>query len=197
MVTGISAALLGPGGITGTTAQPGETVALYRANGTLTGFNVTSGSNDVYSFTDIEQPGTYKVCFPHDCYNGKLAAPAGLASADPVVVVGGKVTGSINEQQAAVTHTLTVSEAGAGSGSVTGSGISCPGTCSHGYTAGTSVSLTATPASGSSKAAKIKLTSAGKKLLKHAKHVKLTAKSTFTPPGQPAVTTTKTFTLTN
>ena len=40
-------------------------------------------------------------------------------------------------------YTLTVALAGTGSGRVTGSGISCPGTCSHSYAAGTVVTLTA------------------------------------------------------
>jgi DNA-binding beta-propeller fold protein YncE len=48
-----------------------------------------------------------------------------------------------------VGHTLTVALAGTGSGSVTGSGISCPGTCSQTFPAGTGVTLTAVPASGS------------------------------------------------
>jgi hypothetical protein len=47
------------------------------------------------------------------------------------------------------THSLTASLAGSGSGTVTGSGISCPGTCSQSYPSGTMVTLTATPASGS------------------------------------------------
>src|SRR5947209_18077441 len=47
-------------------------------------------------------------------------------------------------------HTLSVSLVGSGSGTVTGSGIACPGTCSHSYAAGTMVTLTASPASGSS-----------------------------------------------
>jgi hypothetical protein len=42
---------------------------------------------------------------------------------------------------------------------------------------------------------KIQLTSAGKKLLKHAKILKLTAKGTFTPTGKAATVTTKTFSL--
>jgi hypothetical protein len=46
-------------------------------------------------------------------------------------------------------HGLTVSVAGTGSGAVTGTGISCPGTCSHSYPSGKSVTLTATPAAGS------------------------------------------------
>ena len=48
------------------------------------------------------------------------------------------------------TPTLTVSLAGSGSGTVTATGISCPGTCSHSYTAGSSVVLTASAAAGSS-----------------------------------------------
>ena len=46
-------------------------------------------------------------------------------------------------------ETLTVTTGGTGSGSVTGSGISCPGTCTTTYSQGTIVTLTATPASGS------------------------------------------------
>ncbi len=50
-----------------------------------------------------------------------------------------------------VTHTLTVSLAGSGSGAVSDQtgGISCPSTCAHAYTANSPVTLTATPASGS------------------------------------------------
>jgi subtilisin family serine protease len=47
------------------------------------------------------------------------------------------------------TYTLTVSRAGSGSGTVSGSGINCGATCSQAYAAGTAVSLTATPDSGS------------------------------------------------
>ena len=45
--------------------------------------------------------------------------------------------------------TLTVTPAGAGTGSVTGSGIACPGDCTETVLAGTSVPLSATPASDS------------------------------------------------
>lgn len=47
------------------------------------------------------------------------------------------------------TPTLTVSVAGNGSGTVTGSGITCPSTCSASYPTGTQVTLTPTPAEGS------------------------------------------------
>ena len=46
-------------------------------------------------------------------------------------------------------ETLTVTTGGTGSGGVTGSGISCPGTCTASYRQGTIVTLTAAAASGS------------------------------------------------
>jgi hypothetical protein len=48
-----------------------------------------------------------------------------------------------------VPHQLTVTIAGSGSGSVTGDGISCPGTCSADYASGTALTLTPAPANGS------------------------------------------------
>ena len=47
-------------------------------------------------------------------------------------------------------HTLTVQTQGAGSGTVTGPGISCPGDCTETYPNGQQVTLTATPSGGSS-----------------------------------------------
>jgi uncharacterized repeat protein (TIGR02543 family) len=44
---------------------------------------------------------------------------------------------------------LSVAVGGAGSGTVTGSGINCPGACSKSYGDGTQVTLTAAPAAGS------------------------------------------------
>jgi subtilisin family serine protease len=46
-------------------------------------------------------------------------------------------------------YTLTVSRAGSGAGTVSGSGINCGATCSQTYAAGSVVTLTATPDSGS------------------------------------------------
>ena len=57
------------------------------------------------------------------------------------------VTATFNAQR----FTLTVAEAGTGSGSVTSSdgSIGCPGTCAATYNSGTTITLTAAPASGS------------------------------------------------
>jgi PKD repeat protein len=49
----------------------------------------------------------------------------------------------------APTFPLTVTLAGAGTGTVTGPGINCPGDCTESYPAGTPVALTATPTGGS------------------------------------------------
>ena len=46
-------------------------------------------------------------------------------------------------------HSLAVSLAGTGSGSVAGTGITCPTTCAASYQAGTMVTLTGTPSAGS------------------------------------------------
>ncbi len=51
--------------------------------------------------------------------------------------------------QTVATHSLTVALAGSGSGSVSGGGISCPGSCSRSFPGGTVVTLTASPGSGS------------------------------------------------
>lgn len=46
-------------------------------------------------------------------------------------------------------QTLTVSLTGSGQGTVTGSSINCPGTCTHSYVSGTQVTLAASPMAGS------------------------------------------------
>ena len=50
-----------------------------------------------------------------------------------------------------VSHTLTASPSGSGSGTITDNAgaVSCPSTCSHDYPAGTTVTLTAAPGAGS------------------------------------------------
>jgi hypothetical protein len=64
------------------------------------------------------------------------------------VVVGWTGDASTGSAAFAV-ETLTVATSGAGSGTVTGSGISCGSICSSSFDQGTQVTLTATPAAGS------------------------------------------------
>lgn len=54
---------------------------------------------------------------------------------------------------------------------------------------------TLTVSAASTRKLKIKLTAAGRRLLKHAKRIKLTSKATFKPVGKRAITATKKFTL--
>jgi hypothetical protein len=68
------------------------------------------------------------------------------ASCVPTLCVLGTFTGALVSGS---THTLTVGRAGTGSGSVSGSAITCPGSCSSSYPAGTSVTLSPSPAAGS------------------------------------------------
>jgi DNA-binding beta-propeller fold protein YncE len=55
---------------------------------------------------------------------------------------------AIGSPTAAGQYQLCASTFGAGSGSITGPSISCPGTCTHTFASGTPVTLTATPATG-------------------------------------------------
>jgi hypothetical protein len=92
---------------------------------------------------------------------GPAGSASGLASFDAVnglpCNLGGGLAGTISTAYAPNTevvtltctptalHTLSVTVGGDGSGTVTGSGISCPPTCSKDFTAGVAVTLTATP----------------------------------------------------
>ena len=72
-----------------------------------------------------------------------------ISCASGVLCAAGDNLGNVSIGVAPPTYALTVVTAGTGSGTVSGGGISCPGTCSKSFTAGQTVSLTAAPASGS------------------------------------------------
>jgi fibronectin-binding autotransporter adhesin len=82
---------------------------------------------------------------------GAVEGPSSVAvSPDGASVYAGSVdSNAVDLFSRVVGHALAVTLAGTGSGSVTGPGISCPGTCSQTFPAGTGVTLTAAPASGS------------------------------------------------
>ncbi len=80
---------------------------------------------------------------PNHIYHLNLVASNSLEPA-------GVKSGDLQFQtEAAAQHSLSVSLAGSGGGSVSGEGINCPGTCSGSYAVGTVVVLKALAASGS------------------------------------------------
>ena len=130
----------------------------HRLSVTLAG----SGSGSV-SGSGIACPGTCSRTFPAGTVVTLIASPASGSSFTGWSGTGCAGTGACNVTLSsdravtanfavnpAPTHTLSVTLAGSGSGGVSGSGIACPGTCSHIFPAGTVVALTASPASGSS-----------------------------------------------
>jgi hypothetical protein len=81
--------------------------------------------------------------------DGQFSHPIGLATDGSGDIYVADTNNSRIEKFTTPRHTLTIALSGAGSGAVTGSGISCPAACSNSYPAGTNVTLTATPAAGS------------------------------------------------
>jgi Divergent InlB B-repeat domain/NHL repeat len=82
---------------------------------------------------------------------GSFNYPHGVATdSSGDVYVADSADERIEEFSAAgASSTLSVSLAGTGKGSVSGSGISCPNTCANNYAGGTVVTLTALPSAGS------------------------------------------------
>jgi len=118
-----------------TTANPAISGQTLTWNGTFSG---PAGGDLTLHFTVTASgtPGTY---FNNAGGDAGTVAVAPSGETAPITVQG-------------VTHTLTVTKAGAGSGTVTSSpvGISCGATCSAQFVHGTVVTLTATAATGSS-----------------------------------------------
>lgn len=126
------------------------------------GSTVSCAQTDVHGeYTIPELPGgSYKVEFsPGFCFDcGSLAyrtqfydGQESWPEANPVAVTLGATTGSIDVQMRPITHTLTVSRVGSGSGIVTSSpaGIGCGATCAAEFQSGEAVTLAATAAQGS------------------------------------------------
>jgi hypothetical protein len=98
------------------------------ASGTLT--------DDTNPSTPVIYPISLQWCFS----TGLTYTPSGDCAAS---------TTGAGAEPAVPPPNLSVSLTGSGSGTVAGSGISCPTTCSQSYQAGTAVTLTASPAAGS------------------------------------------------
>jgi Bacterial Ig-like domain (group 3)/Divergent InlB B-repeat domain len=120
-----------------------------------------TGSGTVASTpAGINCPGTCSANFASGTMVTLTAAPAAgstFAGWSGACSGTGSCSVTMNSAQAVtatfnvVTFALSVTQAGAGSGSVTSApaGINCPGTCSANFASGTVVNLTATPAAGS------------------------------------------------
>jgi hypothetical protein len=131
--------------------------ATFSGTNTLSVSLAGNGSGSV-SGSGISCPGTCSSSFATGTTVTLAATPAAGSTFTGWSGGGCSGTGSCQVQlnsDTAVTatfsaeSTLSVSLDGNGSGGVTGSGISCPGTCSSSFATGTTVSLAAAPAAGS------------------------------------------------
>ena len=165
--SGINAALQPGGRISGAVTDAGThapisgvCVTAYDPSGNAVDYGFTDASGN-YTISGLASTG-YKIGFDAGnggCISGGTGSYAvqyydgqsTLATAGLVPVTGSATTTGIDAALTAQQHTLTValSPAGTGSGTVSGSGINCPGTCADSYPSGIVVVLTATPAAGS------------------------------------------------
>ena len=95
------------------------------------------GYGDSVTLTANPAPGSIFSSWGEDC--------SGTGSCTFEMTCDRKVTANFTSSG----FTLSVGVSGTGSGTVTGTGINCPGDCSEFFNSGTSVTLTAIPATGS------------------------------------------------
>jgi hypothetical protein len=144
--------------------SPQSVTATFNAvttNFTLTVTEAGTGSGTVTGPGGINCPGTCSASFASgtvvnltetaatgSAFAGWSGACTGMGACSVTMNSNQSVTATFNTT--ATNFTLTVAEAGTGSGTVTGpGGVNCPGTCSASFASGTVVNLTATAATGS------------------------------------------------
>ena len=148
-------------GTSGANSGNGQVVISYTAHHTLSVSLAGSGSGTVGSSpAGISCPSACSHSYAHGTQVTLRATPASGSTFDGWSGGGcsgsGTCTVTMNSghhvsAMFTANHTLDVSLAGSGSGTVSSSpaGISCPGACSHRYRPGTQVTLSAAPALGS------------------------------------------------
>lgn len=128
-------------------AGPPETLTVSKAgsgSGTVSGSGIACGNTCSSSL-----PSGSTVTLSASPATGSIFAGwggggcSGTTSCTFTITTGTTVTATFT-----MMHILSISEAGTGSGTVTGGGISCPGTCSASIAQGTTVSLTASATAG-------------------------------------------------
>jgi hypothetical protein len=110
----------------------------------------SGGAGQLFGPTGVATDPSGDVYVADGIYDARIDEFSGSASPGPPAVAPPANTSPPTVPPANNTsYTLSVSLAGTGTGSVSGSGISCPGTCLNSYASGTVVTLTATPSPGS------------------------------------------------
>jgi len=108
-----------------------------------------SGINCGNDCSETFEAGTSVTLTANPSAGSTFAGWSGACSGTGTCTLGMTEARSVTATFTLQTFALSVSTAGTGSGTVTGSGISCPGDCSQTYNYGTSVTLSASPSTGS------------------------------------------------
>jgi hypothetical protein len=135
----------GPRSVTATFSN--KPVLTVTKGGTGSG-TVTSSPAGINCGTDCKEPyneGTSVTLTANPAASSTFAGWGGACSGTAQCTVTMNVSKGVIATFTANPVTLTVSLGGDGSGTVTGSGIACPGHCSESYAPGTHVTLTASP----------------------------------------------------
>jgi len=134
----------GGGGSAATVACVISNSSGTRLSGANCTFNGNSGSTNAqgyYAFNNVPIPGTYTLGVSKSGYNS-YSGSYGISGNTDLAI-------TLTTSAPAGQYALGVSKSGSGSGTVTGTGISCGSDCTQNFNSGTVVTLTATPAGGS------------------------------------------------
>ena len=142
----------------GAAARPAVTKVSPSSGAAAGGTAVTISGTNLADATAVKFGGSSATIRTNTTTQITVESPAHAAGQVDVTVTTAVGTSAASEADRFIyeassppppTHTLSVVVAGSGAGSVTASGISCPGTCTASYPAGTEVTLAASAGTGS------------------------------------------------